>query len=169
MISKKMEKAINDQIKWEFYSAYLYLSMAAWCERKGLLGCANWMKVQREEEIFHAMKFYGYVIERGGAVALQAIDAPEIDWKSLTAVFEQTKKHEQSVTKRINDLMDLAMKEKDHAAVIFLQWYVSEQVEEEASVAAVLDKIKLVGEGPSLYLLDQELAAWVFTPPAKGA
>ena len=169
MISKKMEKAINDQIKWEFYSAYLYLSMAAWCERNGLPGCANWMRVQREEETFHAMKFYAYVLERGGAVTLQALDAPEHDWKSITAVFEQTQKHEQSVTKRIGDLMDVALKEKDHAAVIFLQWFISEQVEEEASVAAVLDKIKLLGDGASLYLLDQELAARAFTPPAKGA
>lgn len=166
MISKKMEKAINEQIKWEFYSAYLYLSMSAWFERQGLPGCANWMRVQREEETFHAMKFLDYLLERGGAVELAAIDAPEKAWKAPAAVFEHTQKHEQEVTRRINALMDLAMKEKDHAAVIFLQWFVSEQVEEEASVAAVLDKVKLVGDGPSFYLLDQELAARVFTPPA---
>lgn len=165
MISKKMEKAINEQIKWEFYSAYLYLSMSAWFERQGLPGCANWMRVQREEETFHAMKFLDYLLERGGAVELAAIDAPEKAWKAPAAVFEHTQKHEQEVTRRINALMDLAMKEKDHAAVIFLQWFVSEQVEEEASVAAVLDKVKLVGDGPSFYLLDQELAARVFTPP----
>lgn len=165
MISKKMEKAINEQIKWEFYSAYLYLAMSAWFERQGLPGCANWMRVQREEETFHAMKFLDYLLERGGSVQLQAIDAPESVWKSPAAVFEHTQKHEAEVTRRINALMDLAMKEKDHAAVIFVQWFVSEQVEEEASVAAVLDKVKLVGDGPSFYLLDQELAARVFTPP----
>jgi ferritin len=165
MITKKMEKAINEQIKWEFYSAYLYLGMAAWFERQGLPGCANWMRVQREEETFHAMKFLDYLLERGGTVELLAIDAPEKAWKTPAAVFEHTQKHEAEVTRRINALMDLAMKEKDHAAVIFLQWFVSEQVEEEASVAAVLDKVKLVGDGPSFYLLDQELAARVFTPP----
>lgn len=166
MLSKKMEKALNEQIKWEYYSGYLYLSMAAWCEHKGLPGFANWMKVQRQEELFHALKFYDYVLERGGRVVLQAIDAPQADWKDVGDVLAHTLKHEQAVTRRINDLMDLALKEKDHAAVIFLQWYVSEQVEEEASVQAVLDQLKLVGDGPALYHLDKEMAVRVFTPPA---
>jgi len=168
MLSKKMEKAINEQVKWELYSAYFYLSMAAYFEDIGLPGFANWMRVQDEEERFHAMKFFNFVIERGGRMTLQAIEAPPSEWKSPLHVFEETLKHEQHVTARINDLMNLAIKEKDHATVSFLHWYIDEQVEEEAGVSDVINKLKMVEKtSGGLFMLDKEMAARVFTPPAK--
>lgn len=167
MLSKKMEKAINDQVKWELYSAYLYLSMAAYFEDVGLPGFANWMRVQDQEERFHAMKFFNFVIERGGKMTLQAIDAPPSEWKSPLHVFMETLKHEQHVTARINNLMDLAIKEKDHATVSFLHWYIDEQVEEESGVSDVINKLKMVEKtSGGLFMLDKEMAARVFTPPA---
>lgn len=166
MLSKKMEKAFNDQIKWEYYSAYLYLSLSSYFSGLGLPGFANWMDVQFQEEQFHARKMFDYVNEKGGRVVLQAIEAPESEWKSPLAAFEFALNHEYQVTKRINDLMDLAQKEKDHASAIFLQWFVSEQVEEEASFGDTVNKLKLVGDGGGLFMLDRELAARVFTPPA---
>lgn len=166
MLTKKMEQALNDQVKWELWSSYLYLSMAAYFEEMGLTGFANWMKVQEQEEKFHATKFYNYTFERGGRIVLQTLEAPESTWKSPLAAFQETLKHEQGVTARINALMDLAIKEKDHATASYLKWFIDEQVEEEASVQDVINKLKLV-EGPSaLYMLDKELAVRVFTPPA---
>jgi ferritin len=168
MLSKKMDKALNDQIKWELYSSYLYLSMAAYFADLGLGGFAHWMRMQAQEEEFHAMKFYDYVLERGGRVVLQGIDAPPSEWKSPLDAFEETLKHEEHVTSLINDLVDLAIKEKDHATNIFLQWFVTEQVEEEDSVNEVLSKLKLVGDGgEGLFMLDKELSARVFTPPVE--
>jgi len=165
MLNKKMEDAINEQIKWELYSGYLYLSMSAWFAAEGLPGFAHWMRLQGQEELTHALKFYDYVLERGGRVALMSIDQPEKDWKTPLAVLEHTQTHEQHVTARINDLMTTAQKEKDHAAVIFLQWFVSEQVEEEDSVAEVLSKLKLVSkDGAGMYMLDKEMALRVITP-----
>jgi ferritin len=167
MLSKKMEKAINDQINAELYSAYLYLSMSAYFSEKGLPGFANWMHVQYEEETFHAEKFYRHVIERGGSVELEAIEKPPRNWKDTLTVFTETLKHEQYVTKRINDLVDLAIKEKDHASNNFLQWYVGEQVEEEDSVNDIISKLKLIGkDNGNLFMLDKEMGARVFTPPA---
>lgn len=167
MLSKKMEQALNDQVKWELWSSYLYLSMSAYFEDKGLMGFASWFKVQEQEEKFHATKFYGYTFERGGRIKLQTLDAPPSDWKSPMAVFQETLKHEQAVTARINALMDLAIKEKDHATASYLKWFIDEQVEEEASVQDVINKLKLVEGNPSaLYLLDKELGTRVFTPPA---
>lgn len=166
MLSKKMEKAFNDQIKWEFYSAYLYLSLASYFQGLGLLGFANWMNVQFQEEQFHALKMFNYVLEKGGKMQLQALEAPPHAWKSPLAAFEFALNHEYVVTKRINDLVDLAQKEKDHASAIFLQWFVSEQVEEEANFGDTVNKLKLVGDGGGLFMLDRELAARVFTPPA---
>lgn len=166
MISKKMEKAINDQIKWEFYSGYLYLSMAAYFEDLGLPGFAKWMEAQTQEELFHGMKMYHYLVAQGGRIKLQAVDAPMPRWDSPLKAFEDALAHEKKVTKRIHDLVDLAQKEKDHATNIFLHWFVSEQVEEEAGVGEVVNKLKLVGEGGGLFLLDRELGARVFTPPA---
>ncbi|MHC4488139.1 MAG: ferritin, partial [Planctomycetota bacterium] len=122
MISKKMEKALNGQLNAELYSAYLYLSMAAYFESADLAGFANWMRVQVQEEQFHAMKFYDYIIERGGRVTLGSIQAPPSDWDSPLAVFEATLTHEQKVTGLINDLVDVARGEKDNASEIFLQW-----------------------------------------------
>ena len=166
MINKKMEKSFNAQLNAEYYSSYLYLSMAAYFASIDLPGFANWMRIQVQEEEFHALKFYDYIIERGGKVTLQAIEAPPTDWRSPLDAFEATLTHEQKVTGLINDLVYLARDEKDNASEIFLQWYVSEQVEEEDSVNAVLGQLKLVKDSPqALYMLDKELVQRVFTPP----
>jgi len=165
MLTKKMEKAFNDQIKWEYYSAYLYLSLSAYFSSLGLTGFANWMDVQFQEEQFHARKMFDYVIEKGGRMTLQGIEAPPSVWKSPLAAFEFALKHEYVVTSRINALIDLAQKEKDHASAIFLQWFVTEQVEEEANFGDTVNKLKLVGDGGGLFMLDRELAARVFVPP----
>ncbi|MHC1751787.1 ferritin [Humidesulfovibrio sp.] len=165
MISKKMEKAFNEQIKWEYYSAYLYLSLSSYFTSLGLPGFANWMDVQFQEEQFHARRMFDYVNEKGGRAILQAIDAPPSVWKSPLAAFDFALKHEYVVTKRINDLMTMAQKENDHASAIFLQWFVSEQVEEEASFGDTVNKLKLVGDGSGLFMLDRELAARVFVQP----
>jgi ferritin len=170
MLDKKMEKAINKQINAELYSAYLYLAMAADFAAKGLAGGRNWMNVQYQEEIVHAMKMYDYVIERGGRVTLTAIAAPRTEWESAQAIFENALKHEQKVTGLINRLVDLAIELKDHATNQFLQWFVAEQVEEEATAQDQVDKVKVAGESPGgLYMLDKEWAARVFTPPVAGA
>lgn len=165
MLSKKMQDAINEQINKELYSEYLYLSMAAYFYGKNLDGFANWMMVQTKEEHYHAWKFYNFLIDRGAAVMLKPIDGPEVRFKSAQEVFEKSLKHEEFVTDRINKLMDVAVKEGDHAVISFLKWFVDEQVEEEASFGAVLEKIKLAGNlGPGLFMLDQELAKRVYTP-----
>ena len=161
MLSEKMEKALNKQINAEMYSAYLYLSMASYFESVDLEGCAHWMKAQTQEEMIHAMKIYDFVIERGGRVLLEAIEAPKQEWDSALAVFEHAYEHEKFVTSLINDLMNLAIEEKDHATQIFLQWFVSEQVEEEASASGVVQKLKLAGapdgKGGGLFMVDREL------------
>lgn len=171
MLSKTMEKALNEQINAEFYSSYMYLSMASWFESIGLPGAAKWMHAQTQEEWFHGMKLLAFVQERGGRVTLKAIKQPPVDWKSTLHVFQEILIHEQKVTGLINALASLALEEKDHATGIFLQWFVSEQVEEEASVSAVLDKLKLIGKDTSaLFTLDATLGQRVFAPPAaKGA
>ena len=170
MIDKKMQKAINEQINAEMYSAYLYLSMSAWFEGKNFKGMANWMRVQAQEEMVHAMKFFDFVNERGGTVTLKAIDAPETKWDSPVAVFEAGYAHEQKVTALINNLVDVAREVKDHASEIFLQWYVTEQIEEEASASEIVWKLKMVGDkGHGVFMLDRELGARVFTPPAPAA
>jgi ferritin len=166
MLSKKMEKALNEQINAEFYSSYLYLAMSAYFESAGLPGCARWMQAQAQEEWFHGMKLYGFVNQRGGRVTLQAIATPPASWNSTLAVFQNVLVHEQKVTGLINELVDLALKEKDHATNNFLQWFVSEQVEEEAGVSAILGKLKLIGiETSALFTLDSELGQRVFSPP----
>jgi ferritin len=170
MISKKMQDAINTQINAELYSAYLYLSMTGYFESIELKGFANWMRVQAQEEQFHAIKFYNYIFERGGTVTLRAIDAPPADWNSPLAVFEATLQHEQKVTAMINDLVYLARTEKDNAAEIFLHWFVNEQVEEENNDRMVLGQLKLIKDSPqALFMMDKELALRVFTPPAATA
>ncbi len=167
MISQKMQDAINEQINAELYSAYLYLSMSADLEEKGLGGFANWMRAQAQEEEFHAMKFYGYVVERGGRVILDTIKKPRGEWSTVKEIFEETLKHEEHVTGLINKLMDMAIEEKDHASVQFLQWYVEEQVEEEANAGELLDKLTLIdGKGQGLLMMDKELSTRSFTPPA---
>ncbi len=168
MISKKLQNAINKQINKELYSEYLYLSMAAYLESIGLEGFANFFKVQVLEERFHTMKFFDYVNERGGRVILEAIDRPQIEFKSPVEIFEIAYKHEQYVTKLINELMEVAIKENDHAAKSFLNWYIDEQVEEEASMDKILNQLKMIGgKGQGMLMLDKELAARTFTPPAQ--
>lgn len=170
MLSPNLEKALNAQLNAEFYSSYLYLSMSAYCSSIGLPGAAQWMQAQVQEEWFHGMKFYRQIGERGGRVLLSVIDQPPRQWKSPLKVFEETLIHERKVTGMINDLVDLALAEKDHATHLFLQWFIAEQVEEEASVVAVLDKLKLIGKDTTaLFTLDATLGQRVFTPPpAKG-
>ncbi len=166
MISKKLQDAINSQINKEFYSAYFYLAMSAYCKTKDLDGFANFFYVQYQEETFHAMKFYNYLLDRGGDVVLTKIDTPPADFKSPLDVFEKTLEHEQFVTKSINDLLDLAIKDNDHASASFLKWYVDEQVEEEATVSRLVNRMKLVGDNVGgLFIVDSELKARVFTPP----
>jgi len=166
MIKEKIQDALNEQINAELYSSYLYLSMSAYFESNNLKGCANWMRVQTQEELVHAMKFYDYLIERGGKVVLSSIESPPTEWPSPLAIFENAYQHEQKVTGLINELVDLAIAEKDHATNNFLQWFVSEQVEEEASADEVVQKIKLMGDARGgIFMLDRELAQRVFTPP----
>jgi len=158
MLSKKMEKALNEQINAELYSAYLYLSMSAWFESQNLAGFAGWMRIQHREETAHAMKFFKFVAERRGRVVLKAIEEPGKDWKSPLAAFEAAFEHEQYITGRIGDLVDLANDEKDHAANAFLQWFVNEQVEEEASADSIVQKLKMAEKAPgAMLMLDQAL------------
>lgn len=166
MLKEKMLNALNEQINAELYSSYLYLSMESYFQSISLTGFATWMRSQVQEELFHSMKFYDYVNECGGRVSLAAIDKPEAEWDSPLAAFEHILKHEQLVTSLINDLMELAFEEKDHATRIFLQWFVTEQVEEEASVGEIVDKLKLIGNDRSgLFLLDAEMGKRIFTMP----
>jgi len=167
MIKAKMEKAINYQINREMYSAYLYLSMSAYFGNINLKGFASWMRVQAQEEMSHAMKLYDYLGERGGRITLASIEDPPQEWGSPLKVFEHVYSHEQKVTGLINDLVNLAIAEKDHASNSFLQWFVTEQVEEEASASEVLERLKLAGkDAGGLFMLDNELSQRVFTPPA---
>jgi len=158
MIRENIQEAINKQINTELFSAYLYQSMGAYLDSENLGGMSAWMNMQAKEEVEHAMKFYNYLLKRGGRVKLYAIDEPQFEWNSPLEVFEASYEHEQYVTGRINDLVDLAAKEKDHATGVMLQWFVSEQVEEEATVDEIVDKIKMVSESRNgLYMLDREL------------
>ena len=167
MLSQQMQEALNDQINAEYFSSYLYLSMAAHCEAINLQGFGNWLRVQAQEEMFHAMKFFDFVLERGGRVTLQALDAPQAEWESPLAIFEATLEHEQYITGRINKLVDLAIAESDHASNAFLQWFVNEQVEEEATADGILQQLKLMQSAPGgLFMMDRELGARTFTPPA---
>ena len=170
MIDEKMQEALNKQLNAELYSAYLYLSMSAYFQSVNLSGFANWMRVQAQEELMHGMKFYDYVNERAGRVVLHAVDEPPSEWDSPLAVFEHVYQHEQKVTGLINKLVDLAVEARDHATNNFLQWFVSEQVEEEASADEVVHKLKLVGHDASgLFMIDRELGQRVFVAPATTA
>ena len=170
MLSQKLQDAFNVQINKELYSEYLYLSMAAYCYEMDLDGFANFFMVQTQEEHFHAMKMFNFVTDCDGRVILKKIDSPPVEFKSVTELFEKTLEHERFVTKSINELMDIAVKENDHASASFLKWFVDEQVEEESTDKKILSKLKLVeGNGYGLLMIDQELAARVFTPPAATA
>ncbi len=166
MLNEKMQKALNDQVNAEMYSAYLYLAMNAHFESANLGGFANWMRVQAQEEMSHAMKIYDFINERGGRVVLQPIAEPPAEWKSPVAVFEDVCTHEQKVTGLINDLATLAIELKDHATNSFLKWFIDEQVEEEKSADEIVGKLKLMEGAPgAIYMLDRELAQRVFVPP----
>jgi len=158
MLSKKIEKAFNGQVNAEYYSSYLYLSMAACFEAQNLKGMAQWMRIQAQEEMNHVMKFFDFINDRGGKVRLASIEAPAANWNSPLATFEAAYEHERKVTGSIDDLLELSMKEKDHAASTFLQWFVTEQVEEEANVSQIVENLKLAGDNKSvLYMIDKEL------------
>ena len=166
MISKRLEEAINSQINAELHSAYIYLSMSAYFESENLSGFANWMKVQFEEEQFHAFKMFNYLVERGGRPILTKIEGPQTDWDGLIDVFETTLEREQLITSLINNLADLAQEEKDRAALAFLQWYIEEQVEEESNVETILNQLKFIeGKGHGILMLDRELATRTYVPP----
>jgi ferritin len=170
MLTGKIQEALNRQINAETHSAYLYLSMAAWFEARNLPGFANWMKVQVQEENLHMTRFFSYVLQRQGRVTLAAIEGPQTDFETVTAVFEAAYKHEVHVTSLIHNLVGLAREERDFATESFLLWFVNEQVEEEAAADAIVQQLHMVkGEGPGLFMLDRELAARVFTPPVATA
>ncbi len=159
MLSKKIQDALNGQINAELYSSYLYLAMAAHFEAANLKGFANWMRVQAGEEYGHAMKFYAYINDRMSRVTLKAIAAPPASWPSAQAAFREVCKHEAKVTGLINNLVDLAVAAKDHATTAMLQWFVSEQVEEEASANEVLSMLGAIKESANgLFMVDHQLA-----------
>jgi ferritin len=158
MLSDKMRDALNEQINAEMYSAYMYLSMATYLEDNNYAGMSSWMKAQAQEEMFHAMKFYGFINDRRARVTLKQIDAPPTEWESPLAVFKDAFAHEQKVTGLIHKLVDMAEQEKDHATRSFLQWFVDEQVEEESSTDEIVQKLTMVGDKvQGLYIIDREL------------
>ncbi len=160
MLSKKMQDAINEQIKNELYSGYLYLAMAAYAEERNLPGFGHWMKAQCQEEVEHAMKFFDFIVERGGRVELKAIDQPPVEFESPTALFELTLEHEKKVTGLIHDLYELALAEKDYPSQVLLQWYINEQVEEESNATQILETLKMTGDkGQALIMMDHALAS----------
>ena len=159
MIGKSMQDAMNEQINKEFFSSYLYLSMAAYFEDKNLMGFAHWMRLQADEEREHAMKFYNFILDLGGRVYLKGLDAPETDWKSNLQVAEEVAAHEAKVTASIQDLYELALKEKDYPSQVMLQWFISEQVEEEKNAADLVAKLRLIEErGTAVLMLDHRLS-----------
>lgn len=170
MINEKVEKALNAQINKEFFSSYLYLSMSSYFESKNLTGMANWMKIQADEEHLHAMKFYAYVIQKGGRAILASIEKPKNDWKSPLDAYEDTYVHEQFITASIDDLVHLSLEVKDYATHNFLQWFVTEQVEEEANVTKIIEDLKMIGENNyGILMLDRELGTRQPAPQAPAA
>ncbi|MBI5141819.1 MAG: ferritin [Nitrospirae bacterium] len=168
MLSSELEKSLNEQMNREFYSAYLYLSMSSWFAVQELPGFANWFRVQTQEELVHAMKFFDFINGTGGHAIAAAIDGPPSGFESIVQVFEKSLVHEKFVTSCINKLVDQARGEGNHATDIFLQWFVTEQMEEESSVSAILKKARLIGDdGRGILMIDAELATRVFVPPAQ--
>ncbi len=172
-INKKVEEAINKQINAELYSAYLYLGMSSKCVETNLKGIANWLYVQAQEEMTHAMKFYRFVLDRGGHPVMPAIEGVRTDWKDPLEMFEAAYEHEKKVSAMINAIMDVAIAERDHATSSMLNWFVDEQVEEEANSSEIAEKLKLIGASKDgLLMLDKALSTRVFvdrTQPAGGA
>lgn len=166
MLSEKMQDAFNDQMNFEIYSGYIYEAMAAYFDSMNLTGFASWMKVQFQEEQFHADKFYGHIVERGARARYTSWPELPVEWESPLAAFENALEHERLVTSRIGKLVSMAIEEQDHASNNFLQWYVAEQVEEESSVDGVIQQLKLMTGAPGgVFMLDRELGQRVFTPP----
>ncbi len=158
-LSKKMQDALNEQIREELFSAYIYLAMSAYCQSLNLPGFAHWMRVQSQEELAHALKFYDYINDRGGRVVLQAINQPPAEFDGPLGVFQKTLEHEQYITGRIHALYSLAVEEKDYASLSLLQWFVDEQVEEERNATDILNLLKMAGDkGQGLIMLDRHLA-----------
>lgn len=166
MLNKRVEEELIKQVNEEMFSAYLYLSMSAYFMSKNLTGFANWMRVQFQEESFHAHKMFDYIISRGGDAKLLAIAEPPHEWRDVITVFAAAYSHEQHITGRINHMMGVATEEKDFTTVQFLQWFLNEQIEEEANASGILEELKLVeGKGAALLMLDREMKTRVFTPP----
>jgi ferritin len=164
MLKVKVQEALNTQLNKEFYSAYLYLGMSAYFDSIDLPGFANYMKIQWQEEMSHAMRIFNYITEVGGKVTLKQIDQPTTEWQDVIDVFESVYKHECYITESINEVLGVAHEEKDYATINMLQWFIGEQVEEEASMLKVLNQLKMIkGEGSGLFMLDRELGARVTT------
>jgi ferritin len=167
MLGSKLEKALNDQLNYELYSAYVYAAMSAWFESVDMPGFSSWMQVQVREELTHVQKFFTFIGERDGRVRLAQVDEPAFEWDSPLDAFQTAYEHECSVSSRIHAIVDLAREEKDHAVENFLQWFVTEQVEEEASTKAIVQQLKFLGDDrQGLFMIDRELGQRVFTPPA---
>ena len=159
-LSKDIQEAINDQIHHEFLSAYVYLSMSAYLEAANFKGFSHWMRIQAKEEVNHAMKLFDYVNDRNGRVELKALEKPPLEFKSVLATFEQALEHEKKVTQLIHSLYEKATKESDYATQVQLTWFITEQVEEEATATEVVDRLKIAGnDGAALLMLDRELGA----------
>ncbi len=166
MISKELQQALIEQLNKEYHSAYIYLGMSAYCSKEGFNGAASWFLIQYQEEVAHGMKLFQYLEDQDVEIQLPTIDGVKVEYKSFLDVFKKSLAHEQKMTKNLNELSDLAMKDKDHATYNLLQWYVTEQVEEEATVKAIIDHIKLVGDnGYGLYTIDKELSGRTFVDP----
>lgn len=169
MVSEKLMKELNEQVRFEMESAHYYIAMAAYCDAENLSGFANFFKVQAEEERFHADKFYNFINDMDGRVAIGALGEPKNDFESVLEVFEAALNHEKEVTKRIYKLMDIAEEEKEYATISTLKWFIDEQVEEENSMKDIIVKLKRLGKDThGLYMLDQELGIRTFTPPTEG-
>ena len=167
MLSDKLVDALNEQMKNEFYSAYLYMALSGYFESEDLPGIASWMRIQALEEMTHGEKFFNFICEAGGRTDLRGFDKPKNDYTSPLDAFEYSLGHERFVTSSIDNLMNLAKEEKNHAAQIFLQWFVTEQVEEEASFGLILKKLERIGDdGNGLLRLDEDLGQRTFVPPA---
>jgi len=160
MLLPELEEALNEQLNKELYSAYLYLAMASYFEAMVFPGMAHWMRLQAKEELGHSMKHYNYIFQRGGTVVLKTIDAPPVSWENTLAAFEDAYNHEKMITADINQLLSLSMSNSDHATTQFLQWFVAEQVEEEASASAIVHRLKRIGDDnmAGLMIIDRELS-----------
>ena len=166
-MDKTIEQAFNEHLNAEFYSEYLYLAMANYLTAQDLVGMAHWMRIQVDEERAHAIRFIDYIHERNGHVVLKQIDQPKLEWESPLEIFREAYQHECMITAKINALVDLAIKQNDHAAAAFLQWFVTEQVEEEANVSAIVARLERIGDqGMGIFMVDQQLGQRTAAPAA---